>query len=42
VHLFEIQKLMLAFLLFLLQDTGTEAAWDTAGVDTEEVSTPAS
>jgi hypothetical protein len=33
---------MLAFLPFLLQDTGTEAAWDTAGVDTEEVSTPAS
>jgi hypothetical protein len=42
VHLFEIQKLMLASLQFLLQDTGTEAAWDTAGVDTEEVSTPAS
>jgi hypothetical protein len=31
---------MLAFLLFLLQDTGMEAAWDMAGVDTEEVSTP--
>jgi hypothetical protein len=40
---FEIKKkLMFAFLPFLLQDMGMEAAWDTAGVDIEEVSTPAS